>query len=111
MILAVAAAAFPAEPPPAAEAHAVAPVTLDQTVAAMLERLGPMGILGLYCWYVTTRTLPDKDAAITKERDSYLADAAREREAHRLTVDALVAEIKGQREALLEVTRKCQARP
>jgi len=82
---------------------------VEDLLKDLVNVLGPLGFLGWYCYYVTSRVLPAKDAALATERAAYQEEMERERVAHSLKVDALVGEIKEQREAILEIVRSCQA--
>lgn len=86
-------------------------VGTESLIRDLCSILGPMGVLGWYCWATTAKTLPAKDKQLERDRDAFLQAAATERDAHAKAIETLVGEIKAQREALLEVTRKCQARP
>ena len=81
--------------------------------------LGPVGILGWYCYYVTAKAMPKKDAILVAAQDKFHAEANNERNAHAQRIDnemaqhtkqveALVSEIKASREAMLEVVRRCE---
>lgn len=95
-------------------------VGTEALVRELISILGPMGALVYFMMHTMNKTIPAKDEALAKERDvyitemrakreQYLADNQKEREAHAKIVESLIEEIKQQREAVLEIVRKCAA--
>jgi hypothetical protein len=66
---------------------------IDPTVGALVSTLGPVGFMVWYCWYVTTRTIPD----IQKRYDETI----------QRVVTALGDQIKHQTEVVELMSRHC----
>jgi hypothetical protein len=84
----------------------------------MVSVLGPLGFLGWYCYYVTSRVLPAKDqqvkedresfqTALIAQRDSYRAELKSTRDHHEQVIASLVAQLREQNATVLEMIRSC----
>jgi len=91
---------------------------LENLARDLASILGPIGILGWYCFYVTSRVLPGKDAQLVEERKQFAAELKSDREAKDKEMQDLYVQLKQEREShaaiverqmqsILEMVRKC----
>lgn len=57
-------------------------MTAETLIAQLATSLGPVGILGWYCYYVTRVTLPALMAQFREEAEAIRADQKAERQQH-----------------------------
>jgi F0F1-type ATP synthase membrane subunit b/b' len=72
-----------------------------------VNTLGAIGILAWYFYRTQTKTIPDKDAQITAEREASDAKLKTTLDAHAATVTQLVAELKQEREERMTMVQQC----
>lgn len=61
-------------------------------IASLVGQLGAVGVLGWYCWYVTSTTLPKLVQEFRAENATIRAEAKAEREHHEQMVQAVATE-------------------
>lgn len=61
----------------------------EKDIFQVLGSLGASGVLGWYCWYVTSKTLPTLVGEFRQETSAIRAEAARERDHHTQQVERL----------------------
>lgn len=89
---------------------------LEAAFTRVFSQLGGNGVMAWLAWYMVARAIPAKDAQIAEkdvqiktQRDTFALELRIQRDEHTKNLESVLAELHKEREAAMEVIRRCPA--